>query len=179
MGQRPGAAPTRVVGEASGNGLEFSMKTEETVEGTVGGPSGNLRPGIKAGQERGPDGRIRPARFDERYPADAPFPWEKAIRWVAKHMGEPGAAEKASGLQAVLLREAAENPSKFLDRLQRLSPEVTHTSWSGTGPCPCCGRDEKWLNDATDHDDEWCDLVERALAEWETRSTDALPGQTS
>jgi hypothetical protein len=58
----------------------------------------------------------------KKYARNSPLVVQKAIKWALRNMDkEPGTEGKApSGVAAALLREARENSSKFLDRVERM-----------------------------------------------------------
>jgi hypothetical protein len=137
---------------------EPSKQPPDEPPGGRRGGSGNLVPGIKPGQERGPDGKIR-RKADpgeqgaHRSPActlstrtDGEL---AAMRWVTSH--PPEEDETWEQRSAREFKESA--PAGFYARKAKLEEQEAEQAagadgsapdaWDGEGPCPTCGREKE------------------------------------
>jgi hypothetical protein len=114
---------------------------------------------FKKGQSGNPRGRVPGTKHAQRGTGT----YRKALLWAFQHMddepGQEGAAP--SGAAKAMLKEARDNPSKFLDRVERIL-QVGKEKASGAG------KDEA----ITSQDQHYGETIDRLLKEFE----DAQPG---
>lgn len=140
------------------------------------GGSENLKPGLKPGQERGPDGKLRSKKPKVAAPGrvlrEDELPTLAAMTrvttkgpesddthqlvhyrtWMTNDVGAFMKAKLALEAQAAEAKPPGE---------QNCSPGQT---WDGEGPCPCCGREpERPIED--EPTDYVIGVIDRLLAE--------------
>jgi hypothetical protein len=105
------------------------------------------------GKSGNPKGSVRGKRRAKR----GSGVWSKAAQWALQHMeDQPGTeGEAPSGAAKAMLREARENTSKFLDRVER--------AWRGANEKAAAGKEQA----VSAQDLHYGEVVERLLKEFE------------